>query len=207
MATLKKHSSNLTNPRPKPKKRPATNWKQIIIIGALVLAVVSMILPQLVGLFGGLFSGSEAAAVTAPATPPTTVNPENMPEPAFTKEGELAFSSADGKEIARIEIEIAKDDRERSLGLMFRRSMLPTQGMLFVFDHSEPQSFWMKNTLIPLDLLFVDENNVITTIHQNTPVRSEASLPSTGNAKYVVEVNAGFCSLHGIKVGDKISWQ
>lgn len=90
---------------------------------------------------------------------------------------------------------------------MYRRNMSDTQGMLFIMDVAAPQSFWMRNTYIPLDIIFVDENNTILNIHQNARPRSESPLPSEGNAKYVVEVIGGFTQAYGIKPGDKIQWQ
>ena len=107
----------------------------------------------------------------------------------------------------KIDIEKADNDMERQFGLMYRRTMEDTQGMLFLFDESTPQGFWMKNTYIPLDIMFVDENNVITTIHENTTPMSDKTVASKGNAKYVVEVNGGFSKKYGIKEGDRISWQ
>lgn len=180
------------------KKKTKTNWRQIIIVGVMVLALLGLVLPNILPLFTG----------SGPASPPLTSNPtEKMPEPMFQKEGELAFISAEtGQPIQKIDIEKADNDMERQFGLMFRKSMQETQGMLFLFDKSEQQSFWMKNTLIPLDIMFVDENLTITTIHENTKPLSEAGLPSKGNAKYVVEVIGGFAQKHGVKVGDKVSW-
>jgi hypothetical protein len=90
---------------------------------------------------------------------------------------------------------------------MYRRSMSDTQGMLFLFNESVPQSFWMRNTFIPLDIMFEDENLTITTIHENTQPLSDKSIPSNGNARYVVEVNGGFTKKHGLKIGDKINWK
>ena len=131
-----------------------------------------------------------------------------MPEPTFKKEGELYFqSSENGKAITKIDIEKADTDMDREFGLMYRKSMPANEGMLFLFDANEQQSFWMHNTYIPLDIIFVDENNVITTIHENAKPLNDTSLKSKGAAKYVVEVNGGFAKQHSIKVGDKISWQ
>ncbi len=144
-------------------------------------------------------------ATTSAAT--TTTN-ETMTEPVFKKEGELFFQPASGgKAITKIDIEKAESDQERMQGLMFRKSMDEDKGMLFIMDNNEQQSFYMRNTYIPLDIIFVDENNVITTIHENTKILNDNSLPSNGPAKYVVEVNGGYTKKHGIKVGDKISWQ
>ncbi len=125
----------------------------------------------------------------------------------FTKEGELTFQDPEGKFISQIEIEIANDMVERAVGLMYREKMKLNQGMLFVFPEETWQSFWMKNTVLSLDIIFVNKKMEIVTIHKNTTPFSEQSYPSTGKAIYVVEVNAGYTDQFGIVEGDKISWR
>jgi len=209
-----------TAPVKKKKKKPATNWKQTVIIGVMLLALVSMVAPNIMQLFSSFGDGkpsySPSSVPISESPAPTTENPtsaplsntEPMPEPRFIKEGELFFQSASsGKSISKIDIEKAENDIERAQGLMFRKSMPEDQGMFFVMDNNEQQSFWMHNTYIPLDIMFVDENGVITTIHENAKPLNDNSLPSNGPAKFVVEVNGGYAKAHGIKVGDKISWQ
>jgi hypothetical protein len=124
----------------------------------------------------------------------------------FKKEGELTFVDSVENSIIKIDIEIADNDYERQLGLMNRQSMEEMQGMLFIFPQQEYQSFWMRNTLFSLDMLFINSNKEIVTIHKNTTPLSEQSYPSTAPALYVLEVNAGFCDRHNIKLGDKIFW-
>ena len=128
-------------------------------------------------------------------------------EPRFTKEGELTFLSKPGrKKIIHIDIEIAGNDYEREKGLMYRHSLPDNAGMLFIFEQSGPLSFWMRNTYISLDIIFADENRQIVTIQKNAKPLSYVQIPSKMNAKYVVEVNAGFCDKYGIAVGDYISF-
>ena len=124
----------------------------------------------------------------------------------FTKEGELVFSDSTGLQKAKIDIEIADDEYQRELGLMNRKSMQENQGMLFIFPFERFQSFWMRNTFISLDMIFVDANKTVVTIHKNTQVLSDQSYPSSKPAKYVVEVVAGFTDKHNIQVGDKLDW-
>jgi len=124
----------------------------------------------------------------------------------FTKEGELVFSDSLGNTKVKIDIEIADDDYQRQLGLMNRKEMNENQGMLFIFPRQDFLSFWMRNTLISLDMIFVDENKRVVTIHKNTRILSDASYPSSKPAKYVVEVVAGFTDKYKIQVGDKIDW-
>jgi uncharacterized protein len=126
-------------------------------------------------------------------------------EPEFKKEGELAFiDQQTGDTLQHIDIEIADTPRDRAQGLMYRTQMGENQGMLFVFEEEEPQSFWMKNTKISLDIIFADANKKIVTIQKHTIPYSEAPVPSFEDAKYVVEVNAGFTDRYSIKEGDKI---
>jgi uncharacterized protein len=124
----------------------------------------------------------------------------------FKKEGELTFVDSVENPIIKIDIEIADNDYERQLGLMNRQSMEEMQGMLFIFPQQQYQSFWMRNTLFSLDMLFINSNKEIVTIHKNTTPLSEQSYPSSAPAIYVLEVNAGFCDRHNIKLGDKIFW-
>ncbi|MCX8106384.1 MAG: DUF192 domain-containing protein [Ignavibacterium album] len=124
----------------------------------------------------------------------------------FTKEGELIFSDSLGNAKAKIDIEIADDEYQRQLGLMNRKEMNENQGMLFIFPRQDFLSFWMRNTFLSLDMIFVDESKTIVTIHKNTRILSDTSYPSTKPARYVVEVLAGFTDKHKIQVGDKIDW-
>ncbi|MEG8946562.1 DUF192 domain-containing protein [Rosettibacter firmus] len=126
---------------------------------------------------------------------------------SFTKEGELTFIKPDGELISQLNIEIADDDEQRMTGLMFRDKMEENQGMLFIFPYEAQQSFWMKNTFIPLDMIFVNSKMEIVKIHKNTTPFSEQSYSSGQPAQYVVEVNAGYTDKYGIKEGDKIVWR
>lgn len=124
----------------------------------------------------------------------------------FTKDGVLIFSDSLGTEKIKIDIEIADTEYKRQLGLMNRKSMEENQGMLFIFNEERLQSFWMLNTMISLDILFVNKEKKIVTIHKNTTPLSQQSYPSSEPAIYVVEVVGGFCNKYNILPGDKISW-
>jgi uncharacterized membrane protein (UPF0127 family) len=129
-------------------------------------------------------------------------------EPKWVKEGEVTFLSKDSRQhLAKIEVEDASNPNERMQGLMYRTHMDEDKGMLFRFDHMDMQSFWMKNTVISLDILFIDDKGVINTIHKKTMPYSEKSLPSKQKSQFVVEVNGGFCDSHGIKEGDLIEYK
>lgn len=124
----------------------------------------------------------------------------------FKKEGELTITDSLGNSKIKIDLEIADTEYERQLGLMNRDTMEETQGMLFIFPIERMQSFWMRNTLIPLDIIFINKNNEIVTIHKNTKVLSAQSYPSSEPAIYVLEVNGGFTDRQNIEKGDKIFW-
>ena len=124
----------------------------------------------------------------------------------FTKEGELTFTDSLGTLKAKIDLEIADNEYERQLGLMSRKEMRENEGMLFIFPRQDYQSFWMRNTLISLDMMFVNDKKEIVTIHKNTKILSETSYPSSAPSIYVVETLAGFADRHNIQVGDKIDW-
>lgn len=136
--------------------------------------------------------------------PKETVN--QHPEPQFKKEGDLTFLKKDGKEIKKIDIEVADNGPERQQGLMYRKSMPESEGMLFIFPQDDDQAFWMKNTIMPLDIIFVNSDKQIVKIYKNTTPYSEKSLPSIKKAMYVVETVAGFCDKFGVSEGDKVNY-
>ena len=127
-------------------------------------------------------------------------------EPQFTKEGTLVFLSARGDTIKHVDIEIADNDRERMQGMMYRTSMPYDRAMLFIMQYERPQSFWMRNTKMSLDIIYVNGDKEIVTIYKHTQPYSESPIPSFKKAKYVVETAAGFCDKFGIKEGDRIEF-
>lgn len=106
-------------------------------------------------------------------------------------------------------VEIADDDAERSRGLMYRDQMDADAGMLFLFDRQEPQAFWMKNTRIPLDILYFDQTWSLVGWSLNTPPCSLGnncpSYPSGAPARYVLELNAGTADKIGAELGDVLA--
>ncbi len=109
--------------------------------------------------------------------------------------------------IIPVYVEIANDSDEQSRGLMFRKSMEWNNGMFFVFDEDRKLSFWMKNTFIPLDMIFINNEFRIVDIKENAKPCLETpcpNYPSKEPAKYVLEVNAGFVQKNNIQIGDKI---
>jgi uncharacterized protein len=102
------------------------------------------------------------------------------------------------------QIEIANNDATRERGLMDRRYMAADHGMLFEFDHEAPVAFWMKNTYIPLDMIFIAPSGAVTHIVANAEPLSERVIPSGGPCVAVLELNGGAAASIGLKVGDKV---
>ena len=102
------------------------------------------------------------------------------------------------------QVEIAKTEDEHAKGLMYRRFMPADRGMLFEFDVDEPVSFWMKNTYIALDMVFIAPDGAVTHIAENAEPLSEALVPSGGPCVGVLELNGGAAAKIGLKVGDKV---
>jgi len=136
-----------------------------------------------------------------------TSDQKNAEKIKFTKMGEVFFQDSAKSLKKKIDVEIAETDETRQKGLMFRESMQDDQGMLFIFNIEEPQSFYMKNTIIPLDIIFIDSKKKIVKIHKNTTPFSEKTLPSLKPAMFVVEVNAGFTDKFAIKEGSYIDYR
>jgi uncharacterized membrane protein (UPF0127 family) len=107
-------------------------------------------------------------------------------------DGTLEFMRFDGSVVSSIFIEIADTPETQIKGLMGRRSMDHTHGMLFVFETVKPQIFLMKNTPMSLDIIFVGENGCVINIAENTTPMSDKIYRSQGPIKYVVEMTAGF---------------
>jgi len=106
--------------------------------------------------------------------------------------------------VTRFAVEIADTVEERATGLMNREFMGQFSGMLFVYDRPQSVTFWMKDTLIPLDLLFVDESGVVQRIHENAIPLDLTGLPGGNQIQYVLEINGGMSELLGLKVGAQI---
>ena len=121
----------------------------------------------------------------------------------FKKEGELDLLN-EGAGIKTLDIEIADTPYERETGLMYRESMEDDQGMLFVFSNETERSFHMKNTYIPLDLIFYSSDSTVVSLFENAQPRDETSIPSNAPVPFVLEINAGKSEEWNIETGDKL---
>jgi uncharacterized protein len=104
----------------------------------------------------------------------------------------------------RIEVEVVDTPETRATGLMHRESLDEDHGMLFVFDETQPVSMWMKNTLIPLDMLFLREDGTVATIARNARPFSLTPIPASEPVRYVLELNGGAAHAYGVAVGDRL---
>ncbi|MEQ1867797.1 MAG: DUF192 domain-containing protein [Micropepsaceae bacterium] len=102
------------------------------------------------------------------------------------------------------DVEVVREERERNRGLMFRQSMPDKSGMLFDYNPPQEVAFWMKNTYISLDIIFIDANGRIIRIAENTTPLSLEQIPSGGVARAVLEIKGGQSAKLGIKVGDRV---
>ncbi|WP_370693822.1 DUF192 domain-containing protein [Methylobacterium sp. NEAU K] len=148
---------------------------QSVAIACLVLTSSAQILP--------VAAQTAAQAATAQTEPLTIV----------TKSGPKRF-----------EVEVMRDDAGRSRGLMFRRHMAPEHGMLFDFERIEPVTMWMKNTYLPLDMVFIRPDGTVSRIAADTEPLSTAIIPSGSPVVAVLELNAGTAAKLGIQAGDRV---
>ena len=114
----------------------------------------------------------------------------------------LSIVTASG--VHAFKVEIAASEAARETGLMHRRYLPADRGMLFEFDREAPVSFWMKNTYIPLDMIFIARNGSVTRVAADAEPLSEALVPSGGPCAAVLELNGGTAARIELKVGDKV---
>ena len=101
-------------------------------------------------------------------------------------------------------VEVAKTVQERRIGLMYRKKLLNNEGMLFIFPREKIIQLWMKNTYVPLDVIFISKKKVIVDIKKNMEKLSETIIKSKVKSKYALEFNAGLVNKLDIKIGDKV---
>lgn len=145
-------------------------------------------------MFGLLAAAVLAAAVLAVAVPASA-----RAEPALSP---LEIRTAGG--VRAFQVEVADTEASRERGLMFRTEMAPDRGMLFDFRREQPVWFWMKNTYLPLDMIFVTADGTILSIAVDATPLSEAAIPSGGPVRFVLEVVAGTARRLAIRPGDRM---
>jgi hypothetical protein len=127
--------------------------------------------------------------------------PADPEKPPQLRTGKVTFTGAKGEVV---EVEIAEKDPHRQRGLMYRTRMAQDHGMIFWFEQKDDHSFWMHNTCIPLDMLYLDDDGLIVGIEENTPTLSDDTFSVGCLSKYVLELNAGWTRAHGVTAGQKV---
>lgn len=124
------------------------------------------------------------------------------PAIAAAKTERLVVETSAGERV--FDVEVVREEKERNRGLMYRKKLAETGGMLFDYDPPQDVAFWMKNTYIPLDIIFIDASGRIITIAAETTPLSLDRIPSNGLARGVLEIKGGLAAKRGIKVGDRV---
>jgi hypothetical protein len=149
---------------------------------------------------------------------PTQTQPSIVPEPATqtqtgsptqgndTVRGPHVVIRVEGRAPVTVTTEVARTEEERNRGLMYRRELAPMAGMLFVFRQSEPLTFWMRNTFLPLDMIFIKSDRRVLGVVENATPMTDDPRRVEGDSQYVLEVNAGFAARHGIRAGTVIDF-
>jgi uncharacterized protein len=125
----------------------------------------------------------------------------------FVKQGEVYFQDKHKNLTKEIDVEIADTEDKRHIGLMYRDKMDTNQGMLFIFPNEEEQAFYMKNTILSLDIIFINAKKQIVKIYKRATPFDITDLPSKKPILYVVEVLGGFTDRYNIKEGDYIDFR
>jgi uncharacterized protein len=149
----------------------------------------------------GLAEPNSAVETPGEATPETKAK-DKKKDKGKTDLLALNIIKADGEKVT-LEVELAQTEQQQQRGLMERTELGKNRGMLFVFDQEQPLWFWMKNTLIPLSIAYIDGSGTIVDIQDMQPL-DETLYPSAVPAKYALEVNQGFFEENGINVGDRM---
>jgi uncharacterized membrane protein (UPF0127 family) len=154
---------------------------------------------------------SERCIKPTPATPERTQPPgpdprcpdDPGPKPALAL-ATVRFPEASEPNL-EVGVELARTDAERERGLMYRKSLGEGRGMLFVFERERTLTFWMHNTCIPLDMIFLAKDGTIVGIEESTPTMSDDTFSPGCPASYVLEVDAGWSRKHGVRAGMKVA--
>jgi len=128
------------------------------------------------------------------------------PEPAAAPAPRVVVETRAGARHV-VTVELARTDAERARGLMHRTALAPDAGMLFLFDESAEHAFWMKNTLIPLDMIFIAEDGRIAGIVARAIPGDLSPRSAGGPSRYVLEVNGGWAEAHGVGPGDRVRFE
>jgi len=170
---------------PKPERPNRSKW----IVGGIVGVTLAVTAISLVtNLRNGPYSTMVAQAQN------------KTPQPTGLERLEIA--SGDRAHV--FQVEVMKTPEQRSKGLMFRQFLADDRGMLFDFEREEPVAMWMRNTYIPLDMLFIRANGVVHRVHERAQPLDETTIPAGAPVRYVLEIGGGVAAKLGIKAGDTV---
>ncbi|MGB7785510.1 MAG: DUF192 domain-containing protein [Salinimicrobium sp.] len=147
-------------------------------------------------IFGGFFMGCKEKTADQKEVKSAPIE--------FKREAEAYLTKPTGDTLQHLELEIADDDYQWETGLMYRHKMAENRAMLFIFEDEAPRGFYMKNTYIPLDIIFLDHNNKIINIARNAKPQDLQTLTSEAPAQYVLEINAGLANQWNLQKGDSL---
>jgi uncharacterized membrane protein (UPF0127 family) len=156
--------------------------------------------------------GSSAHGVTPeaqpqPSPPAPAAAPSRTSASAPAAQGARVVLLPPGADPVSVRVELARDEATRRRGLMFREHMDDDAGMLFLFDRSEQLTFWMHNTYIPLDMIFIEPSLRVLGVVENAEPQTDSSRAVPGASQYVLEVNAGFSRRHGLGKGTAVRFE
>lgn len=171
--------------------------------GATVRKVACLLLAPLAVALAACSTQAASDTVAPPQTAARSVHPISGLEVVDL----TVTSTVEGRDVVhRFRVEVAATPQEQARGLMFRTQMGADEGMIFPLDRVRMASFWMKNTVIPLDIIFIGPDNRIVNIAAMTTPYSEESIPSIAPVKAVLELNGGRAAELGIGPGDLVDW-
>lgn len=156
----------------------------------------------MVGLLGLVL----AAAIACQRPPSSSASPGSEQAAKGLPTAEVVLFPSSGGAALKVHVEVARTAQETSRGLMFRKSLDADAGMLFLFDALEIRRFWMRNTYIPLDMIFLDDKRTVVGIEENTIPLDETSRGPNQPAQYVIEVQGGYARQHGVGLGSRVEF-
>ena len=145
--------------------------------------------------------------VVAQAAPAADARPGPAQEPKPAAQMPAVVLTSPGREPVRVVVELAKTAEQRRRGLMYRQNLGADAGMLFLFEEDEIHGFWMKNTLIPLDMIFIRKDGTVAGVVENAEPKTLKSRSIDQPSRHVLEVNGGFARAHGIGEGTRVSYE
>jgi uncharacterized membrane protein (UPF0127 family) len=162
------------------------------------LAYAVALLVPLLACRGSVSSEAQAAPPRAPSLSPAAA--------AAATAQQVVMLEPVGSDAVRVRVEVVQTPQERQRGLMYRKQLDPDAGMLFVFERPQHNVFWMHNTFLPLDMIFITPSWSVLGVVENATPQTDSPREVPGESLYVLEVNAGFARQHGITRGTKVQW-